>query len=88
MKIDLDKLEAIAKAAQERDPVWLPVRRDSDYVSFGPGIELKDNHEGPEESYRHIATFSPDVVLGLIARIRELERNRHPDGCMGCTRCT
>ena len=84
-KIDLDKLEAIAKAATPGDWEWddndgsfdslQDERSHCVSVAFGepvggcnPRILISD------EDAAYIAACSPDVVLGLIARVRELER--------------
>jgi hypothetical protein len=100
---DLDKLEQVAKAAQERSPgPWRLIRgykntvpdagNGVDYIfDSAPKPEGFDDYDGgtwegnrvleTDGGYyepkgataEHIAAFSPDVVLGLIARIRELE---------------
>jgi hypothetical protein len=98
---NLDNLEAIAKAAQEKEPgEWLYDDRnelivhrigDWHHDSIVSGQPVNWGNSGIscyDEVARHIAAFSPDVVLRLIARVRQLEARIHPDGCMGCTRCT
>lgn len=58
MKINLDKIEQTAKAAQAdtRYPSWAHARLG-----------------GNARTAEHIATCSPDVVLAMVGRIRELE---------------
>lgn len=117
-KIDLDRIEAVAKAAQERSPG--PWRRQcTQWRCDGDGCEhcehcdyIYDSAPRPEDwedetwlgnrvletdsgyyepkgaTAVHIETCSPDVVLALVQRVRELERRVHSDDCMGCTRCT
>lgn len=84
MKIDLDKMEAIARKGTPGDWRW-----DPDDCSFGSLQDERSHYVtvafaapcGNENSSividegdaEHIATFSPDVVIAMIARIRELE---------------
>lgn len=82
MSDDLDKLEAIARATESVHPGpwngWLysgdgPVSR-SVHGGFAPIVhELPEKDSGGEELAEHIAAFSPDVVLRLIARVRQAE---------------
>jgi hypothetical protein len=101
---DLDKLEAIARAGQERSPgPWRRVRHRPgsvderfDYIfDSSPRPEGFDDYDGgtwdgkrvleTDGGYYEpkgatgafIEAFSPDVVLALIARIRELETGLH-----------
>lgn len=66
MKLDIDTIEATARKAQEfvrrHEMSW----RDYEIGNI-PDQELGD----------HIAQCSPDVVLALVARIRELEKRCH-----------
>jgi hypothetical protein len=98
MTDDLDKLEGIAKAAQERSPgPWRIVNNGMDATRVDGiqdsapkpdgwetycGSEWQNNtvletdggyYEPKGATAEHIATFSPDAVLRLIARIREIE---------------
>lgn len=79
MTINLDELETRAKAATPGP--WLIERRDMGsgeiiHVVYGThdvtwsGDEACPNARGDA---RYIAAASPDVVLALIARVRELE---------------
>jgi hypothetical protein len=106
MTSDLDQLEQVAKAAQERSPgPWRRKRSEwlapdsaerFDYIyDSSPKPKWFDDYDGSEwignrvvetdggyyepkgVTGQHIATFSPDVVLRLIARIRELEKRCH-----------
>jgi hypothetical protein len=67
MSDDLDKLEEIAKAAQEFARVQL-TSWSTDEIG-----RIDD-----EPLAVHIATFSPDVVLRLIAELRELRAREEP----------
>jgi hypothetical protein len=96
---DLDRLEAIAKAARAKNPgPWTrydwrtPVTghaRFSEICDSSPRpdhLDADDHWQGKTvletdggyyepkgATAEHIAAFSPDVVLRLIARVRELE---------------
>lgn len=82
---ELNKLEAIAKAGTPGEWQWDPDDRSfgslqderSHYVTVA-FARLDVNAENiiidvDDTDAAHIAAFSPDVVLRLIARIRELE---------------
>jgi hypothetical protein len=79
MTDDLDKLEAIAKEAQEKDPgPWIAVsggKYSDDCLTISRGSPVDPTDVATEIPWvvtaAHIATFSPDVVLRLIARIRQ-----------------
>lgn len=92
MKIDLDKWEQSAKAAQDYAPgdwmidkmtseeAYLAGNKDADdYEGYSVFASNHDRiiHDGEihHDVVQHIAAFSPDVVLAMIARIRELERD-------------
>jgi len=60
MSEDLDKLEAIATAAQADTPKW-------------EGYYVAENI-GPPSALEFIDVVTPDVVLRLIARIRHYEQ--------------
>lgn len=86
---DLDKLEAIAKAAQEDVGGDWVVDRMTTEECEADGVPARDGHGywimcGHDDSVlgdgamlhssaEHIAAFSPDVVLRLIARVRVAE---------------
>ena len=81
MTLDLDALEAVARAATpgpwEAEPYlytadddWVRVTSPSD----GPLFNLAEGVEPVNAS--HIATFDPPTVLALIAKLREAEQER------------
>jgi hypothetical protein len=87
---ELSKLEAIARAATAGQWQWDPDDRSfgslqderSHYVTVA-FARLDVNAENiiidvDDTDAAHVAAFSPDVALRLIARLREYER-RHPD---------
>jgi hypothetical protein len=106
MTDDLDKLEQVARAAQERSPgpwrrwkhgegeVADTDKRIDEIVDATPRPDWHDQSCIDESEWRgkvvletdggyyepkgvtaqHIATFSPDVVLRLIARVRDANR--------------
>lgn len=71
MTIDLDKIERDATAAQGQDTVQLAMKVSHDLCSH--------------ELAKHIANCSPDVVLALVARVRELERERDDEAFAAAT---
>lgn len=76
---DLDELERVAKAASlpsYRCYAWRLTRSQRIVVdqTGAPFVcEIDATHKRWEANATHIATFDPPTVLGLIARIRELE---------------
>ncbi len=72
---DLDKLESIARAARElirqHGEGWTWASFDVGYVHSTPIAE-------------HAETFSPDVVLALIAELRGLKRKMRDLVCGEC----
>lgn len=83
MNLDLDKLEAAARAATPGPWEWDGRRVDPDdgYVhipecSYIVGlISLAGHYEGYQEDCDFIAATSPDVVLELVRRLRAAEAN-------------
>lgn len=83
MTDDLDALETIAKGAQERSPgEWTTGRTSHPDIAlrvYAWGRDLADACDVVvsdclyRQDAEHIAAFSPDVVLRLIARVREAE---------------
>ncbi len=83
MTLDLDALEAIARAVDTRgpwetrcegpgEPTW--VCHDSEAVLF---LGFDTIAEFDANDAEHIATFDPPTVLALITRVREAEREMH-----------
>ena len=66
MKVDLDEIERVAKIVQ-RDGTWGPVFR-----------AIRNRLDLVAEEEQHIANCSPDVILALVARVRELEQRLEP----------
>ena len=107
MKIDLDHIERVARAAQDEHPGpyklfkygkgvvptaedGIDCIRDStpepdDYKSYASDdwqgetvLETDGGYYEPRgATAEHIATSSPDVVLALVERVRELEKRCH-----------
>lgn len=86
--MNLDELERIAKAAQARSPGEWRAVPGSEYhddrcsVYSGPladAVPVTSEIEWVATA-QHIAAFSPDVVLELIARLRQAEEAR--DGAL------
>lgn len=88
MSLNLDDLEAIARAATpgtwEAGDVWVysdPVYPDDRRLSNVLGMKFEDEERADAEHARglrnaaHIATFDPPTVLALITRLREAERH-------------
>jgi hypothetical protein len=84
MSDDLDGLEQIARAAEAVEPgpwafneradaIVSPGRTWPTVVSGGSVGHENASLNAHDDVLEHIATFSPDVVLRLIARIRDLE---------------
>lgn len=88
-KLNLDDLEAKARAAQEEAPgPWRVDLLGSDGVDGVYGTAPVGDDDRPPKIIEtdsgfyppslpvaaHIAAASPDVVLALVARVRELER--------------
>lgn len=81
VRMTLDELEQLAKAAQKVHPGpwegWVDSGSGPVWRTTGPGsympIVYEVNDIGGEELAKYIAAASPDVALGLIARVRELE---------------
>lgn len=91
MKIDLDRIEATAKAALECAPTpWVVDKMMTvDLKTMREVVAFEDDYEGysiiageveiisdpalDHDIAHYIAECSPDVVLALVARIRELE---------------
>ncbi|MDC8803882.1 hypothetical protein PRZ61_10590 [Halomonas pacifica] len=75
MTIDIDKLEALARAASDGE--WTPCEDGSAVICIqGEGAHLIGPPGSPEQSAntQFIAATSPDVILALVARLRESER--------------
>lgn len=88
MVIDLDAIERVARAATPGPWRWdhedMTLSGSGGLVACGDGERIHIDDEDAE----HIAQCSPDVVLALVARIRELEERlglsnaEHADDCM------
>jgi hypothetical protein len=87
MTDDLDKLEAIARAAQGGlcEPWSVEPNPNFNLVIDASQRDLEEDEDARADNIvedaldrpliaSHIATFSPNVVLRLFARVRELER--------------
>lgn len=83
LRIDLDQIEAAARAAQEQAPgpyrvAWIPGddARGIDGITDANGddVVISDSGTYPPRAAvaEHIAGSSPDVVLELVKMVREL----------------
>jgi hypothetical protein len=93
MTDDLDKLDAIAKAGtcgewdwDENDCSFGSLHDERSHYVTVAYARIDRDAEGPiidisPEDAKHIAAFSPDVVLRLMARLREAEREIRDHRC-------